>query len=222
MESPSSLLCENRIQHSQSLLSPASATTKSKCTQLSTPARMATSVRIFRSNNSTACSRESLRRVSSANEASLSTVSNQRSLELLDSALFDCFQKFAQPIRRNASRATCVDRFHLERIRGRNRYFEAGGIFACESLNNRIRGLTAAGVEDLHIVRIGLLAHTRAAPVKNNRDIHLRPILILSEFLDQRPTRERRTSSVQFAQFGPGENDAVTVNNKIPHRHSIF
>ena len=78
------------------------------------------------------------------------------------------------------------------------------------------------GVEDLHIVPIGLLAHTRAAPVENNRDIHARPVLILAKFLNQRLAREGRTSGVQFPQFGPGKNDAVAVNNEVPHRHSIL
>jgi len=149
-------------------------------------------------------------------------VSNQHSLELLDSAPFNCFQKFAQPIRRNASRAARVDRFHFEKIRGRNCHVEPRGIFARESLNDCIRGLIAAGVEDLHIVRIGLLADTRAASVENDRNIHARPILILPEFLDQRLAREGRTLSVEFAQFRPGENDAVTVNNEVPPRHSIL
>src|SRR5204862_3335728 len=116
--------------------------------------------------------------------------SNYLSLELPDSALFGCFQKFAQPIRRNDRRATRVDRFHFERIRSRNRYFETRRVFARESLNNRIRRLIAAGVEDLHIVRIGLLPHTRAAAIENDRDIHTRPILIMSESLDQLFARE--------------------------------
>ena len=78
------------------------------------------------------------------------------------------------------------------------------------------------GVEDLHIVPIGLLAHTRAAPVENDRNIHAGPVLILAEFLNQRLAREGQMSSVQFAQFGPGENDTVAVNNELPHRHSIL
>ena len=110
--------------------------------------------------------------------------SNQRSPELPDLAFFDSFQEFAQATRRHNSRSARVDRFHYERVRSRDRYFKARRIFAREPLNNRVRGLITARVEDLDIVRIGLFTQTRAAPIEHDRDVHSCPILIVSKLFD--------------------------------------
>ena len=67
-----------------------------------------------------------------------------------------------------------------------------------------------------------MLADMCTAPINNDSDIHTGPILILPEFLDQRLTRERRPSRMQLTQFRPGENDAVTVDNKIPPKRSTM
>jgi len=189
---------------------------------LCAPARMATSARIFRSNSFIASSPEFLRPASSADLALASTASNPRSPERPESPAFHRVQKFPQSVRRNTHRAARVHRFHFKKIRRRYRDLEPRRVFARESLDNCVSRLTAAGIEDLHIVRIGLLTCARAASIKDDCDIHTGPILIMPEFFNQCLACEGRSSRVQPAQFWPSKNDAVTVDNEIARRHSAI
>src|SRR5256885_10222138 len=132
---------------------------KSRCMPLCAPARMATSAKIFRSNSFIASSREFLPLASSADPALPSTASNQHSPERPESPPLHRVQQFSQSIRRNTQSAARVHRFHFKKIGRRNRDLEPRRIFTRESLYNCISRLPAAGVEDLHIVRIGLLTH---------------------------------------------------------------
>src|SRR5262249_11593921 len=121
---------------------------------------------------------------SSASPVRRLTISNHSWSAPLDSTFFDYFQKFAEIIRRSVGRAAGTHGLHFEGIGSGNRHFQPGRVFARQPFDDGIRGLTAPRVENLHIMRVRLLAHPRSMAVKNDGDLHSRPVLIMPEFLD--------------------------------------
>src|SRR2546430_9651951 len=127
-------------------------------------ARTDTLAKTFRLNNSTACSREFLPHVSSANAASPSIVSNQRWPALLD-------QRFSI-----ASKSL--------RNRSGERHDAPQALTVSISRESDVATVTSNCDAYLHVVRIGLLGNMLATAVKNDNNVHARPILIMPQFLD--------------------------------------
>lgn len=70
-------------------------------------------------------------------------------------------------------------------------------------------------------MRSARFAYSRTLAVKNNDDLLPAPILIITQLLKQGLTRERWAATMKFAQFGPGKNDAVAVNNEVIRAHPV-
>ena len=92
-------------------------------------------------------------------------------------------------------------------------------VFARQPLNHGIRCLSLSRIKDLNLPGIGARTDRGALPVKNHRDAHASPILVIPQFSHERVAGERSPAGMQLAQFGPGENNAVPVNDEILRAH---
>jgi hypothetical protein len=79
--------------------------------------------------------------------------------------------------------------------------------------------LSGARIKDLDFTRFGFFCDFRALPIKNDNYPNTSPILVIAQFLSERFSSERGPPLMQLAQFRPGENDAVPVNNQVIQSH---
>src|ERR1700745_4212634 len=91
-----------------------------------------------------------------------------------------------------------------------------GRIFTDELFDNGVSCLGLTRVEDLNIVRIRTCTNSPTFAVEYYYHTDIHPILVLTQLFDQPFTRDCRTSGVNLAQFWPGENNAVPIDNQKP------
>ena len=96
-------------------------------------------------------------------------------------------------------------------------------IFARQPLDDRVGRLPDARIKDLDLARLGFVRNGRAAAIEDHHDLRPAPILKVAQLPDQRLAGERGAAFVEKPQFRPGENNAVTVDQKIlrPHLGTI-
>ena len=77
----------------------------------------------------------------------------------------------------------------------------------------------AARIINLDLARPRLVRDRRAAAIENHHDVNPAPILVIAQLLDQCLAREGGAPFVQRPQFGPGENNAMAIDQEILRSH---
>src|SRR5215470_6966281 len=88
-------------------------------------------------------------------------------------------------------------------------------VFARQSLDDGVGRLARAGIKDLHVGGAGSRLDLSSFAVKDDYHAHTGPILIISQPFDQCFTRQRGPPRVELAQFWPGKNEAVPIDDQI-------
>ncbi len=128
-------------------------------------------------------------------------------------------QKVAQTFGGDGFGAARAGRFLLEIVARRYDQTETLRVFARQSFDDRVGGLPRARIKNLDLARLGFLRHPPAAAIEDDHDVNPGPILKVAQLPDQGIARERSAPFVEEAQFRPGKNDAVTVDQKILRPH---
>jgi hypothetical protein len=129
------------------------------------------------------------------------------------------FKNPAQRLGRDALGTTSARRFLLQHIARRQEQFETPPILACQPLNDRIGGLPGPGIENLDLTGIRADADGRALSIEDHGDSRLGPVLVIPQSFGQGVPGERTPARVELAQFRPGKNHAVAVNDEVFRAH---